>query len=108
VFQSRIESRLSELLPGAPNGLGDAVSSGGVDAAVGAAKAAPGGGPSPDQVATASKIAFVGALNDILLIGALVAFVGAALGFALVRSRDFVPQGAPETAPEAEPEPVAA
>ena len=29
-------------------------------------------------------------LNDILLVGAIIALAGAALGFALVRPRDFV------------------
>jgi EmrB/QacA subfamily drug resistance transporter len=47
----------------------------------------------------ASHIAFVGALNEILLIGAIVAFAGAVLGAVLVRSSDFA--HGPETAPAA-------
>ncbi|MGH2982046.1 MAG: MFS transporter [Solirubrobacterales bacterium] len=85
VFQSRIDSRLAELMPGAPSGLGEAVASGG---SRGAEAAAPPGARA--QVALDAKIAFVGALNDILLIGAVIAFAGAAVGFLLVRDRDFV------------------
>ena len=99
VFQSQVDSKLSNLLPNAPPGLAEAVSSGGTRAA---AEAAPPG--QRIEVVHAAKVAFVGAFNEILLIGAIVAFLGAALGFALVRTADFV------TAPsEAEAtEPVAA
>jgi EmrB/QacA subfamily drug resistance transporter len=85
VFQSRIDTKLAELMPGAPSGLGEAVASGGVSAAQGAAP--PG---SRAEIAADAKIAFAGALNDILLIGAVIAFIGAALAFVLVRERDFV------------------
>jgi predicted MFS family arabinose efflux permease len=43
------------------------------------------------------RVAFVSAMNTILLVAAIVAFVGAIAGLALVRGRDFVrtqPQGA--------------
>jgi EmrB/QacA subfamily drug resistance transporter len=99
VFQARVEAKLADALPGAPAGLADLVSSGGSEAAL---RAAP-----PDsraQVADASTLAFTSALNEILVIGALVAFTGAILGFILVRSRDFVAQGPAE----ATPEPIAA
>jgi EmrB/QacA subfamily drug resistance transporter len=85
VFQSRVDSKLATLLPSAPSSLAETVASGGTRAA---AVAAP-----PDQrteIVHASKLAFVSGFNDILLIGAIVAFVGAALGFALVRTSDFV------------------
>jgi predicted MFS family arabinose efflux permease len=104
VFQSRIDSKFSELLPNAPPGLSDAVASGG---SVGAARVAPPG--IHHQVVVDSKIAFVGAFNDILLIAAVLSFVGAALGFALTRDSDFVAvpgQEAPE--PAETPEPAAA
>jgi EmrB/QacA subfamily drug resistance transporter len=42
--------------------------------------------------------AFASSMNDILLVAAVVAFVGAALGLVLVRGRDFVTYGAPEPA----------
>ncbi len=99
IFQSRVDSELSQALPNAKPGLADLVSSGGSEAAV---RAVP--PEAQAQVAKASTIAFTTAFNDILLIGALVAFAGALLGFALVRSRDFVSQAAAEP----EPEPAAA
>jgi hypothetical protein len=96
VFQSRVETKLGELIPAAKPGLAELVASGGSEAA---SRTVP-----PDaqaQVAKASTLAFTSALNEILLIGALVAFVGAFLGFALVRASDFVAQ---RPAGEAEPE----
>ena len=45
--------------------------------------------------------AFAGAMNDILLVGGVVALAGSALGFVLVRGRDFARYGAPEVAPVA-------
>jgi EmrB/QacA subfamily drug resistance transporter len=58
----------------------------------------------PDQRARfveAVHTGFVGALNEILVIGALVAFAGAIAGFVLVRQKDFVgePAGEPAAAP---------
>jgi EmrB/QacA subfamily drug resistance transporter len=95
VFQGRVDSKLSELLPHAPPGLAEAVSSGGSRAA--AAAAPPGQRP---EVVHAAKVAFVSSFNDILLIGAVLCFAGAALGFLLVRTSDFVVgEAAPEPAP---------
>jgi EmrB/QacA subfamily drug resistance transporter len=100
VFQSRINSKLAEVLPGAPHGMGEMVASGGSRAA---ALVAPDGRQA--AYVQAAKEAFILGFNEIILIAALVSFAGAALGFALVRSRDFVqPAGAPE--PTAEPEPA--
>jgi EmrB/QacA subfamily drug resistance transporter len=48
---------------------------------------------------------FTGAMNDLFLVGAIVAFVGAVLSFALLRPRDFAPAGA-GARPEAAGEPV--
>src|SRR3954447_11951145 len=99
IFQSQVSSKLSELAPQAPPSFTDAVSSGGIHAAV---QAAP-----PDtqaQLTTAANQAFISGFNEILLVGAIVALVGAVAGFVLVRSSDFVT--APESQPE--PEPVAA
>ncbi len=98
VFQSRINSKLHETLPNAPKGLGEIVASGGSKAVEAL--------PLPPAIQTkaveASKAAFVSGFNEILLIGAIVAFAGAILGFVLTRSRDLVPAGAPE--PEEAPE----
>jgi EmrB/QacA subfamily drug resistance transporter len=85
IFQSRVDSKLTELMPNAPNGLGELVASGGSRAA--AAAAPPG---LHDRVVQASNEAFVSGFNEIILIAAVLSFVGAALGFALVRSKDFV------------------
>ncbi|HEX3608720.1 MAG TPA: MFS transporter [Solirubrobacterales bacterium] len=97
VFQSSVNSKISELLPRAPSGLGEIVSSGGsrAAAAVTPARIRP-------EVIHASDVAFVGAFNEIILIAAVLSFVGAALGFVLVRSRDFVQHA------EEAPEPAAA
>src|SRR5207237_3550025 len=49
------------------------------------------------QIHGTDRVAFVSAMNTILLVAAIVAFLGAAAGLALVRGRDFVrtqPQGA--------------
>jgi EmrB/QacA subfamily drug resistance transporter len=99
VFQSQVDSKLSSLLPNAPPGLAEAVSSGGSRAAAGAAPLG-----QRVEVVHAAKVAFVSGLNEILLIGAVIALIGAALGFALVRSSDFVT--APEEAEPTEPVPA--
>jgi EmrB/QacA subfamily drug resistance transporter len=96
IFQTHVASKLTQLAPGAPPSFSDAVSSGGIQAAV---QAAPPG--SRAQLATAADQAFISGFNEILLVGAIVALVGAVAGFALVRSRDFV--AAPEGEAAAEP-----
>jgi EmrB/QacA subfamily drug resistance transporter len=96
VFQSQVDSKLSTLLPNAPPGLAEAVASGGSRAA---AEAAPPG--QRPEIVHAAKVAFVSGFNDILLIGAIVAFLGAALGFALVRASDFVQPTEAATEPAA-------
>jgi small basic protein len=96
IFQSQVSSKLGELAPTAPASFADAVSSGAIHAAV---QAAPAG--SQAQLTTAANQAFISGFNEILLVGAIVALVGAVLGFALVRSRDFV--GQPEAQPATEP-----
>jgi hypothetical protein len=98
VFQSSVNSKISELLPHAPSGLGEIIASGGSRAAgaVTPARIRP-------EVVHASDVAFVGAFNEIILIAAVLSFVGAALGFALVRSRDFVQHAPSEDETAAEP-----
>jgi EmrB/QacA subfamily drug resistance transporter len=85
IFQSRVDTKLGELLPNAPGGLAEIVSSGG---SVAAARATPPGQRA--EVTHAAGLAFVSGFNEIILIAAVLSFVGAALGFFLVRSRDFV------------------
>jgi EmrB/QacA subfamily drug resistance transporter len=104
VFQSQISTHLSTLLPNAPSGLDELIAAGGSRAAVAAAPPRLQG-----QVGDAAGAAFIAALNDILLIGAIVVFAGAVLSFALVRKRDFVTAEAGPSAPEqARREPVRA
>ncbi len=98
VFQSRVDSKLTELLPHAPAGLGEVVASGGSRAVAAL--------PLPPAIHAkavhAADVAFVSGFNEIILIAAALSFVGAALGFALVRSRDFVQQAGPPEPPPAE------
>jgi EmrB/QacA subfamily drug resistance transporter len=86
VFQGRVDAKLGELLPNAPHGLGEAVASGGSRAVAEL--------PLPpavhEKAVHAADVAFVSGFNDIILIAAIISFVGAALGFWLVRSEDFV------------------
>jgi EmrB/QacA subfamily drug resistance transporter len=97
IFQSRVDSKLSELIPNAPDGLGELVASGGSRAAATAHVA----GVAPGRLGQAADAAFVSGFNEIILIAAILSFVGAALGFALVRHKDFVqPAGPPEHATE--------
>ncbi|MGZ5312977.1 MAG: MFS transporter [Solirubrobacterales bacterium] len=85
IFQSRIDSKLSELLPHAPAGLADAVASSGTQQV--AANAPPG---QSGRIVEAARIAFVDSFNEILLVGAVILFAGSLAVWALVRQRDFV------------------
>jgi hypothetical protein len=91
VFQGQVNSKLSELLPHAPAGLGEAVASGGSRAVAAL--------PLPPAVHVkavhAADVAFVSGFNSIILIAAILSFAGAILGFLLVRSKDFVQQAGP-------------
>jgi len=95
IFQSRLRGALAPALTHTPVA--------GHTAAVARAVA---GGAAPGVLAkvpvglrpraeSAIHTAFAGALSDILLVGALIAFAGAVLALALVRSRDFASYGAP-------------
>ena len=98
IFQSRVDSKLTALLPNAPHGFSELVASGGSKAA---AEVAPPG--SKAEYAHASTVAFVSGFNEIILIAAALSFVGAALGFVLVRSRHFVQATGAEPEPAGEP-----
>ena len=84
VFQSRIESKLGELLPHVPHGAGAAVASSGTRGV-------------PPQFAHAARAAFVAGLNEIIVVGAATVLVGTLAVLALIRARDFV--AAPQPAP---------
>ncbi|HET7590361.1 MAG TPA: MFS transporter [Solirubrobacterales bacterium] len=88
VFQGQVDSKLSEELPHLPAGLGEAVASGGSRAISEMGL--------PNHIQHAADVAFVSGMNSILVIAAIVSFVGALCGFLLVRSEDFVqPTGGP-------------
>ena len=92
VFQSEIASKLTHLLPGdAPPGLAEAVASSGTRAVDGQGA----------EASAAASAAFVGALNELLLITGILALVGAVLGLVLARDSDLVPHGAPQDVPPA-------
>jgi MFS family permease len=93
VFQAKVTDELGPALaglpvpPGAHDRLAEAVNSGAVESAARAAPPA-----ARDALVAAAQRAFIDGLNEILIVAAVVAFVGAILGFALVRRRDFVVQ----------------
>jgi hypothetical protein len=98
LFESSIEDKLRTALAGTPGAahatqLGHAVAGGGAAAALRQAPAAQRG-----HLTSVVHGAFASAMNEILLVAAVVAFSGAVLGLVLVRGRDFVSYGAPEPA----------
>jgi EmrB/QacA subfamily drug resistance transporter len=88
IFQSDVNSKLGELLPNAPKGLGEIVASSG-SRGVAALHLPPG---LHVKAVAAADVAFVGAFNTIILIAAILSFAGAAAGFLLTRSSSFVQQ----------------
>ncbi len=105
VFQSQITSRTLAALAGTPAGREVAAHGGQLQGALA------GGGvrqvlahvPSPaarQALMQAYRVAFSATLDHVLVIGAVVAFVGSVGAFALVRQRDFVPSGPPAVAAE--------
>lgn len=104
LFEHGLRIRLTSLLAGTPiaarvGQIAHAVAAGGAQQVL---RAAP---PSARaHAAFAIRSAFAGALDEILLVGALVAFAGAVLAAALVRARDFAIYGAgAQTAPAPAP-----
>jgi EmrB/QacA subfamily drug resistance transporter len=97
IFEGQIRDKLHASLDRIPQAaahvsqIAKAVSSGGVEAV---AARAP--GPVREPVVSAAKTAFVGGINELFIVGAVVAFAGAAFAFILVRQRDII------TAPQAE------
>jgi hypothetical protein len=94
VFQSQVTNRLGSALAGTAvaaqaDDLSRAVTSGAAPKVIAAVPA-----PLRSQLDHAIHAAFTAALNDLLLIAAVVAFAGALLAFAFVRESDFVAHGA--------------
>jgi EmrB/QacA subfamily drug resistance transporter len=98
IFESAISRQLGPKLAGTPVAghaaqIAHAVAAGGAGQVV---RSVP---PSQRHTAViAIHSAFVSALNDILLVGGIVAMAGAILALLLVRASDFVTYGAPEPA----------
>jgi EmrB/QacA subfamily drug resistance transporter len=98
IFESQLTTRLAPKLAGTPVAghaaqIAHAVAAGGAQSVV--QRTPPG---QRSVAATAIHAAFTGALNDILIVAAIVAFTGAALALALVRSKDFAVYRTPEPA----------
>jgi predicted MFS family arabinose efflux permease len=98
IFQSRLSSGLAPRLAGTPvaghvSAVAHAVAGGAAQRVL--ASVPPGLRP---RATEAVRGAFTGSLNDILLVGAVIALVGAVLSLALVRGRDFAAYGAPSHA----------
>jgi hypothetical protein len=99
VFLARVQDHIAGLLPGTTSeqarGLAEAVSSGGLSGA-------------PEAVAAAARDGFLTGFNEILLIGAAIAFAGSVLVLLLVRTSHIRTHEAPVEGFEPLPEPIAA
>ena len=91
LFQGRVETKLEDTLATGPAALRPLAGNLAETAASGNTGAAMAQAPDGTHgfLALASREAFVSGLNDILLVGAAVAFAGALLSLVLVRPRDF-------------------
>jgi hypothetical protein len=97
IFQAHVTSTVQDDLRRVPGvdatQIAHAVASGSAKQAIAAAPPA-----ARVAIAHAARDAFVSGLNQILVVAAIVAFVGAVAGFALVRRRDFVQHASPVAA----------
>ena len=96
IFESQLSSKLAPRLAGTPAAghapqIAHAAAAGGAQTVL---RSVPPG--RRGEAALAIHGAFAGALNDILLVGGIVALAGAVLALALVRKRDFAVYGATE------------
>jgi EmrB/QacA subfamily drug resistance transporter len=101
IFESAITTKLAPALAGTPAAgraaqIAHAVAGGGASNVIASVPAS-----QRAHASAAIHSAFAGAMNEILLVGAIVAFAGAALGLVLVRGSDFVTYGAPQPAASA-------
>jgi EmrB/QacA subfamily drug resistance transporter len=90
IFQSRVQDKVVSGLAGTPlaahaHGIAQGVSSGGGQQVAGSVS-----GQARATVEHVASHAFITGLNELFLIGAIVAFTGAVITFALVRQSDFV------------------
>ncbi len=101
IFQSSLSSGIAPKLAGTPaagqaSTIARAVAAGGAQQVIAKVPA-----PERARAALAIHASFASALNDILLVGVIVAFAGAVLGLILVRGSDFATYGAAQPAPSA-------
>jgi EmrB/QacA subfamily drug resistance transporter len=109
IFQSQLQHKTLSLLASTPPGqavvshggagLKSAILGGGVREAAAAMPSA----ASRTALLNAYRAGFSSSLNSIMLIGAVIAFVGSIGAFALVRQRDFVPSFAASAEPTSTP-----
>jgi len=93
ILESHVSGRLTTLLGSEESeALTGVVSTGNIE---GAAAAVPIG--SQAEVAKAADLAFVSGMNEILLVGAIIAFIGGAVALLLIRKRDLGPEVAEES-----------
>jgi EmrB/QacA subfamily drug resistance transporter len=93
IFESTLSSKLAPALAGTPAAgraasIAHAVAAGGAGQVLNAVPAA-----QRAHAAAAIHSAFASSMNDILLVAAIIALIGSALSFALVRGKDFVASG---------------
>jgi hypothetical protein len=98
LFESTIRHTLAPMLAGTPVAgnvaqIAHAVAGGGTQTVLQKVPA-----PLHARAAEGIHVAFAAAMNDVLLVGGLVALAGGVLSFALIRGRDFATYGAPEPA----------
>ena len=93
ILQARTTTRVEDALRGLHGVHASAVAHA---VATGSTKQAIAGAPPSARpaIAAASRSAFVAGLNELFLVAAALSFAGAAVGFLLVRRRDFVHHGA--------------
>jgi predicted MFS family arabinose efflux permease len=102
IFQSRVQSKLGDLLAGTPaaahtSQIAQGVAAGGTRQVL--ANVPP---PARGVLTHAANQAFLSGLNELFIVASVTAFVGAVLAAVLIRQRDFVaPSHEPEAAPVA-------
>ncbi|MFD0265305.1 MFS transporter [Streptomyces sp. NPDC127106] len=91
-----LRERLSDVpaLAGRTDQIADAIRTGAPEQAIASAPA-----EFRAQVESAVHAGFAASLNDLLLVSGILALVGGVLAFALIRAKDFVPQGPPGGGP---------
>ena len=106
LFSHQVTQGVRDGLAGTPaaaqsSGIAEAVTSGQIQAVLAQAPAAV-----RDQLAAVATSSFVDALNHIIVIGAVIAYVAGAACLVLIRQKDFVPQGPPRPQQSGEGEPA--